>query len=96
MRRRPLALAALIVPIALVGFLAGATSQRFHSVDLFNQVFRLVAETAVDSVPEDRLYELAARGLVAELGDPYADILSPSSGPRSSATPSATGTPARG
>ena len=77
MRRRPLALAALIVPIALVGFLAGATSQRFHSVDLFNQVFRLVAETAVDSVPEDRLYELAARGLVAELGDPYADILSP-------------------
>lgn len=77
MRRRPLALAAVIVPVALVAFLVGASTNLNKSVDLFNQVFRLVATTAVDSVPQDKLFELAARGLVHEINDPYADILSP-------------------
>jgi carboxyl-terminal processing protease len=75
--RRPVALAAVTVPVALVAFLAGATTRAHDSIDLFNQVFRLVATTAVDSVPVDSLYQLAARGLVHEIGDPYADILSP-------------------
>ncbi len=77
MRRRPLALAAVIVPVALIAFLIGATTHIVPSVDLFNQVFRLVATTSLDSLPQDKLFELAARGLVHEIKDPYADILSP-------------------
>lgn len=77
MRRRPLALVAVIVPVALIAFLVGASSHVAPSVDLFNQVFRLVATTALDSLPQDKLFELAARGLVHEIKDPYADILSP-------------------
>lgn len=77
MRRRNLAIAALFIPVALGGFLLGHSARLRESIDLFNQVFRLVSETAVDSLPEDELYTLAARGLVRELGDPYADVLSP-------------------
>ena len=75
-RRKLLALIALFLPVALGGFLLGSTQTR-ASLDLFNQVFRLVSETAVDSLPESELYELAARGLVDRLNDPYADVLSP-------------------
>lgn len=75
-RRRLFALMALFLPVALGGFLLGSTRTR-ESLDLFNQVFRLVAETSVDSLPDHELYELAARGLVSQLNDPYADVLSP-------------------
>ncbi len=75
--RRSLTIAIITAPVALIAFLAGATTRSHDSVDLFNQVLRLVARTAVDSVPVDSLYQLAARGLVHEIGDPYADILSP-------------------
>ncbi|MEP6591506.1 MAG: S41 family peptidase [Gemmatimonadota bacterium] len=44
---------------------------------LFGQVLGMIAETAVDSLPLDSLYERAARGLVAQLNDPYAALLSP-------------------
>lgn len=63
--------------MVLVAFLAGATTQAHRSLDLFNQVFQLVEHTAVDSIPQDSLYQLAARGLITEIGDPYAGILSP-------------------
>jgi carboxyl-terminal processing protease len=75
-RRRTLAIAALFIPVALGGFLLGANARVRESLDLFNQVFQLVSQTAVDSLPEEELYRLAARGLVRELGDPYADLLS--------------------
>jgi carboxyl-terminal processing protease len=45
--------------------------------ELLGQVFSIIANTAVDSVPMDSLYERAARGLIASLNDPYAAILSP-------------------
>lgn len=45
--------------------------------ELLGQVLGIVAQTAVDSLPMDSLYEKAARGLIAELKDPYAAILSP-------------------
>lgn len=77
MRRRYLPLVALILPLALGAALAANTARVRESIDLFNQVFQLVSTTAVDSLPEDELYEMAARGLIAELGDPYADLLSP-------------------
>ncbi len=77
MRRRTIAGLSLLLPLALGAFLVESSPKVRASLDLFNQVFRLVSTTAVDSLPEDRLYELAARGLIAELGDPYADLLSP-------------------
>lgn len=77
MRRRHLSLLALLLPLALGAALAANTARVRESIDLFNQVFQLVSSTAVDSLPEDKLYEMAARGLIAELGDPYADLLSP-------------------
>ncbi|MBL0177812.1 MAG: PDZ domain-containing protein [Gemmatimonadetes bacterium] len=45
--------------------------------ELLGQVFSIIANTAVDSIPVDSLYERAARGLIASLNDPYAAILSP-------------------
>lgn len=77
MRRRTLAITALMLPVALGGFLIGANAKVRESLDLFNQVFRLVAETSLDSLPDEELYTRAARGLVRELEDPYADLLSP-------------------
>jgi carboxyl-terminal processing protease len=75
-RRRSLAIASLFLPIVLGAFLLGTSAKVRASMELFNQVFAVVSSTAVDSLPEDRLYELAARGLIRELGDPYADLLS--------------------
>ncbi len=77
MRRRTIAITALLLPVALGAFLVESSPKVRASIDLFNQVFQLVEHTAVDSLPEDKLYELAARGLIAELHDPYADLLSP-------------------
>jgi carboxyl-terminal processing protease len=76
-RRRSLAIAALFLPLALGAFLATSSARVRASLDLFNQVFAIVSSTAVDSLPEEALYEMAARGLIRELGDPYADLLSP-------------------
>ena len=44
---------------------------------MFNAVFHDVAAHSVDSLSEDEFYENAARGLVKELHDPYADLYSP-------------------
>jgi hypothetical protein len=60
-RSRTLAVAALFIPVALGGFLVGHSAKVRASIDLFNQVFQLVEQTAVDSLPEDELYTLAAK-----------------------------------
>ncbi|MES2306208.1 MAG: S41 family peptidase [Gemmatimonadota bacterium] len=65
----PLLFSLLVVPLS--------AQSRSATRDLFGQVLGLVAETAVDSLPLDSLYERAARGLVAQLNDPYAALLSP-------------------
>jgi carboxyl-terminal processing protease len=44
---------------------------------LFQQVFAIVNERYVDSIGLGGMYERAARGLVAELKDPYAELYSP-------------------
>lgn len=72
-RRR---IAALPLVLAVIAAPLSAQS-RSATRDLFGQVLGLVAETAVDSLPLDSLYERAARGLVAQLNDPYAALLSP-------------------
>jgi carboxyl-terminal processing protease len=65
--------ALLIVPIVLGAFLAGRATPG-DGYRLFNSVTDLVAREAVDSLDADQIYERAARGLVARLGDPYADL----------------------
>ena len=44
---------------------------------LFAQVMRMVEQYAVDSLTNAQIYEKAARGLVKNLNDPYADLYSP-------------------
>jgi carboxyl-terminal processing protease len=44
---------------------------------LFAQVMTLVRSNAIESMSDDEIYQHAARGLVDELGDAYADLYSP-------------------
>jgi carboxyl-terminal processing protease len=69
------ALAALVLPLVVGGFmLQSAVSENGQ---LFQEVLTRVAAFGVDSVPEDSLYALAARGLIRRIGDPYAELYSP-------------------
>lgn len=70
----------LIVVVLLMGASAAAGSAFTRSeagLRLFADVQRLVAETYVDTLDADAIYELAAEGLVAQLGDPYAELYPP-------------------
>ncbi|MDO8666625.1 MAG: S41 family peptidase [Gemmatimonadales bacterium] len=63
------------VPLVAGGFGLG----RRYPADgfrLFQSVFSIVAEQAVDSLGADSIYTVAARGLVESLGDPYAQLFS--------------------
>jgi carboxyl-terminal processing protease len=65
-----------LLPLLAGGFML----QRRDSTDaaqLFRQVFARVASEGVDSLSVDAMYEKAARGLVRNLNDPYADLYSP-------------------
>ena len=74
-RLKRAALAALVLPVVVGGFmLQSAVSENGQ---LFQEVLARVAAFGVDSVPEDSLYALAARGLLRRIGDPYADLYSP-------------------
>jgi carboxyl-terminal processing protease len=69
------ALAALVLPVVVGGFmLQSAISENGR---LFEEVLTRVAERGVDAVPADSLYALAARGLIRQIGDPYAELYSP-------------------
>ncbi len=78
MRRLP---KAALVGLVLIPLVAGAFVVQERSaqsgVRLFEQVMAIVSDRYVDSVDIGSLYEKAARGLVAELKDPYAEIYSP-------------------
>jgi C-terminal processing protease CtpA/Prc len=75
-RRRLLLPLLLIVPLTLGAFVWQSERLR-TSIELFSQVVQLVEKTALDSLPQDEIYRRAARGLIAEMNDPYAAILSP-------------------
>lgn len=75
-RRRLAWTVALALPLALGAFVWQSERLR-ASLELFSQVVRMVETTALDSLPQDEIYERAARGLIKEIGDPYAAILSP-------------------
>lgn len=73
MPRRSNRLYFALAPLTLLAFLAGRASVG-DGERLFKSVFSIVSRDAVDSLPDDRIYELAARGLVASLDDPYAGL----------------------
>ena len=71
------ATAALLLPLSIGAFAQPATEAEPDGSRLFAQVLERVGFFAVDSVPREELYERAARGLLAEIGDPYAALFSP-------------------
>jgi carboxyl-terminal processing protease len=76
-RIRRFALAGVIVaPLVAGGFIAQERATR-DGGRLFGQVLDLVESRYVDSVDAAMLYEKAARGLVAQLQDPYSELFSP-------------------
>jgi len=75
-RKVALLLGLVGVPLA-VGAFAIQERAAQQGERLFSQVLSIVNDKFVDSVDVGTLYEKAARGLVAELKDPYADLYSP-------------------
>jgi len=78
MRIRPILTFAAggLLAAAATGFFLEDQSAR-DGARLFDQVMSLVQDRFVDSVNAASLYEKAAQGLVAELNDPYSELLPP-------------------
>ncbi len=78
MRRRHVVavLAALGLPLAAGAFLQQGR-QPADGARLFAQILQRVEQSAVDSLARNEIYERAARGLIKNLKDPYADLYSP-------------------
>ena len=64
------------VPLG-VGALVVQGQSSVEGPRLFAQVLRMVGQYSVDSLSDTEIYEKAARGLVKNLNDPYADLYSP-------------------
>src|SRR5512135_3585645 len=60
-----------------LGAFVRPSSSQMASPRLFDDVFRFVSNRFVDSLDNSALYEKAARGLVDELHDPYAELYDP-------------------
>ncbi len=69
--------AAAIVAAFGVGAFVRPSSSQMASPRLFDEVFQYVSRRFVDSLDTSALYEKAARGLVDELHDPYAELYDP-------------------
>ncbi|HEY9229502.1 MAG TPA: S41 family peptidase, partial [Gemmatimonadaceae bacterium] len=69
-------LGALLVPVVAGGFILQTRAQREGAL-LLEQVMGLVTERFVDTLPQNEVFEKAARGLVRELNDPYSELFSP-------------------
>ena len=74
--RKALLAAVVIAPIVVGGFVM-QERQAQNGVRLFQQVVAIVNDRFVDSMAVGALYEKAARGLVTELKDPYAELYTP-------------------
>jgi carboxyl-terminal processing protease len=74
---RKAALAVGLVGAFALGAFARPAARQLAGPHLFNQVFNLVSTKFVDSLDTSALYDKAARGLVEELRDPYADLYDP-------------------
>ncbi|HVT37888.1 MAG TPA: S41 family peptidase [Gemmatimonadaceae bacterium] len=66
----------IALPIVVGGFVVQERAALAGS-RLFDQVLAIISDRYVDSVAVGTLYEKAARGLVAELKDPYAELYTP-------------------
>jgi carboxyl-terminal processing protease len=73
--RRSLA-AALLLPALVGGFALQAWAGR-NGERVFHEVIARLAEGGLDSLSDAALYEKAARGMLAGIGDPYAELFSP-------------------
>ncbi|HEU4881933.1 MAG TPA: S41 family peptidase [Longimicrobium sp.] len=67
---------ALVLPVVVGGFALQAWGGR-DGEQMFHEVVSRVATLGLDSLTDAQLYEKAARGLLVEIGDPYADLFSP-------------------
>ena len=77
MSLKKLGFAATVVFAFALGAFVRPSRREMASPALFNQVFKLVSTRFVDSLDTSALYDRAARGLVEELHDPYADLYDP-------------------
>src|SRR5262245_6705931 len=66
----------LVLPLAAGAFLR-QNKQVQDGARLFAQVLQRIEDNSVDSLSRNAIYEKAARGLVKNLKDPYADLYSP-------------------
>ena len=69
-------LGVVLLPVAVGAFVVQEQATT-ASARLFDQVLQIVGNRYVDSVDAGALYEKAARGLVAELNDPYSELYTP-------------------
>jgi carboxyl-terminal processing protease len=67
---------ALVLPVVVGGFALQAWSGR-DGERMFHEVVAMIAERGLDSLSDAQIYEKAARGLLVQIGDPYADLFSP-------------------
>ncbi len=77
-RTRRAVVGAILVAVPLIagGFVWQSREARDGAM-LFDQVLRRVSERFVDTVDATALYEKAARGLIAQLNDPYTTLYTP-------------------
>ena len=76
LRKRFALLGVVLLPLAAGAFVVQEQATT-ASARLFDQVLQIVGDRFVDSVDTGALYEKAARGLVAELKDPYSELYTP-------------------
>lgn len=77
-RKRLATIVGLItLPLGIGAFVLQGQARSTDGPRLFGQVLRYVEQYAVDSLSDAQAYEKAARGLVKNLNDPYADLYSP-------------------
>jgi carboxyl-terminal processing protease len=69
--------ALIALPFAAGAFLRQGPRRAPDGARLFAQVLQRIEDNAVDSLSRNAIYEKAARGLVKNLKDPYADLYSP-------------------
>ncbi|HEX2211007.1 MAG TPA: S41 family peptidase [Longimicrobium sp.] len=67
---------ALILPVVVGGFALQAWGGR-DGERMFHEVVTRIATRGLDSLSDAEIYEKAARGLLVQIGDPYADLYSP-------------------
>jgi len=74
--RKVTLLAVALLPFVAGGFLWQTRIGRQGEL-LLDQVLGLVSDRFVDSIPQNAIYEKAARGLIRELNDPYTELFAP-------------------